>query len=320
MSAPLAIVEHLMGDRLLSGWGVRTMAEGEGAYSPIEYHNGTVWPHDNALIAAGLRRYGFAAEAARIAEALLKAAAYFAYRLLDVFAGYPRALTHFPVEYPTASSPQAWAGGRHSFAAPAGPAGPRPRGRRPCAATRSCRRASRTSCSPASPTGPSGSRWGHAAGGEPVPVWVAASPPRGQTPARQPAHTTGFPDIVGYMSVSATLKRIATAAPPGRHEALARYFRVLGDPTRLRILEALADSPRTVSELVELTGAPQSRVSNHLACLRFCQFVETERRGRQVLYRPSDPRIPAFLELGRTLPGEQAEHLASCRRIGPEWV
>ena len=100
-----------MSERMFSGWGVRTMAEGEGAYNPIEYHNGTVWPHDNAFIAAGLRRYGYTAEAARIAYALLEAATYFDWRLPEVFAGYPRSLTEFPVEYPTASSPQAWATG-----------------------------------------------------------------------------------------------------------------------------------------------------------------------------------------------------------------
>ena len=106
-----AVVEHLMSERLFSGWGVRTMAEGEGGYNPIEYHNGTVWPHDNAFIAAGLRRYGYAKEAGRIARAILEAATYFEHRLPEVFAGYPRALTMFPVEYPTASSPQAWATG-----------------------------------------------------------------------------------------------------------------------------------------------------------------------------------------------------------------
>ncbi len=106
-----AVAAHLVGDRLFSGWGVRTMADGDAAYNPIEYHNGTVWPHDNALIAAGLRRYGYGAEAARIGKALLDAATYFQYRLPEVFAGYERALTCFPVEYPTASSPQAWAAG-----------------------------------------------------------------------------------------------------------------------------------------------------------------------------------------------------------------
>jgi glycogen debranching enzyme len=105
------VAEHLMSEALFTGWGVRTMAEGEGGYNPIEYHNGTVWPHDNSLVAAGLRRYGFAAEAARIAYALLEAATYFDWRLPEVFAGYARSLTMFPVEYPTASSPQAWATG-----------------------------------------------------------------------------------------------------------------------------------------------------------------------------------------------------------------
>jgi glycogen debranching enzyme len=106
-----AVVEHLMGDALFSGWGVRTMAQGEGGYNPIRYHNGTVWPHDNSLIALGLARYGYREEAARIAQAVLEAATYFRYRLPEVFAGYRRGRTSFPVEYPTASSPQAWATG-----------------------------------------------------------------------------------------------------------------------------------------------------------------------------------------------------------------
>ena len=106
-----AIVRHLMSDRMFSGWGIRTMAEGEGGYNPIEYHNGTVWPHDNSFIAAGLNRYGHGKDASRIAFAILDAATYFDWRLPEVFAGYSRTLTQFPVEYPTASSPQAWATG-----------------------------------------------------------------------------------------------------------------------------------------------------------------------------------------------------------------
>jgi glycogen debranching enzyme len=106
-----AVVRRLMSDALFSGWGIRTMAVGEGAYNPIEYHNGTVWPHDNALIAAGLARCGYREEAARIAFAILEASTYFRYRLPEVFAGYRRERTGFPVEYPTASSPQAWAAG-----------------------------------------------------------------------------------------------------------------------------------------------------------------------------------------------------------------
>jgi glycogen debranching enzyme len=106
-----AVARHLMGDRLFSGWGVRTMAVGDGGYNPIGYHNGTVWPHDNSLIAHGLARYGFRDEAARIAYAMLEAAEFFRHRLPEVFAGYPREDTLFPVEYPTACSPQAWASG-----------------------------------------------------------------------------------------------------------------------------------------------------------------------------------------------------------------
>jgi glycogen debranching enzyme len=108
-AAPVA--GQLVGDALFSGWGVRTMAETEGGYNPIRYHNGTVWPHDNSLIAHGLARYGFREEAARVALATLEAATFFRYRLPEVFAGYRRRRTSFPVEYPTASSPQAWATG-----------------------------------------------------------------------------------------------------------------------------------------------------------------------------------------------------------------
>ena len=106
-----AVVDHLMGDLLFSGWGVRTLAMGQPAFNPLGYHNGTVWPHDNSLIAAGLARYGRREEAGRIALAMFEASAYFDHRLPEVFAGYPRSLTEFPVEYPTACSPQAWAAG-----------------------------------------------------------------------------------------------------------------------------------------------------------------------------------------------------------------
>ena len=106
-----AIARHLMGEQLFSGWGVRTLAVGEGRYNPIGYHVGTVWPFDNAFIAWGLRRYGFKDEAARIAAGILEAAEYFEGRLPEAFAGYPRAMTKYPVQYPTACSPQAWSSG-----------------------------------------------------------------------------------------------------------------------------------------------------------------------------------------------------------------
>jgi len=106
-----ACARHLVGARLFSGWGIRTMAEQEGGYNPIGYHIGTVWPFDNSLVALGLRNYGYKKEAARVALANLEAAKYFDYRFPEAFAGYPRQETHFPVEYPTACSPQAWSAG-----------------------------------------------------------------------------------------------------------------------------------------------------------------------------------------------------------------
>jgi glycogen debranching enzyme len=106
-----AVVRHLMGNRLFSGWGIRTMAEGEGRYNPIGYHVGTVWPFDCSFIAWGLRRYGFKDEAAIVAAGILDAAAYFDGRLPEAFGGYPRAMTKYPVQYPTACSPQAWSTG-----------------------------------------------------------------------------------------------------------------------------------------------------------------------------------------------------------------
>ena len=105
------LVEHLMGDRLFSGWGVRTLADGQLAHNPVEYHNGTVWPHDTGIIAAGLARYGYREEASRLAIATFEAARYFDDRLPEVFVGYPREVTRVPVAYPTACSPQAWATG-----------------------------------------------------------------------------------------------------------------------------------------------------------------------------------------------------------------
>ncbi|MCP2324069.1 glycogen debranching enzyme [Hamadaea flava] len=106
-----SVVGHLMGPAMFSGWGVRTLADGLTAYNPMEYHNGTVWPHDNAIVAAGLARYGFRAEAAVIAEAMLTAAALSGFRLPEALIGTARDLTEIPIAYPSACSPQAWAAG-----------------------------------------------------------------------------------------------------------------------------------------------------------------------------------------------------------------
>ena len=106
-----AIVDALMGPELWSGWGVRTMSTGDAGYNPLSYHNGTVWPHDNSLIAQGLARYARWPEAQRIIRRMLGAAAHFSYQLPEVFAGLPRSETPFPIAYPTAARPQAWAAG-----------------------------------------------------------------------------------------------------------------------------------------------------------------------------------------------------------------
>jgi len=106
-----SIVDQLMGDGLWSGWGVRTMSQDDAAYSPLSYHNGTVWPHDNSLIAWGLAQYERWPEAQRIVQRMLAASRHFDHQLPEVFAGLPRSETPFPIAYPTAARPQAWAAG-----------------------------------------------------------------------------------------------------------------------------------------------------------------------------------------------------------------
>ena len=106
-----AVVDELMGEDLWSGWGVRTMSQADAGFNPLEYHNGTVWPHDNSLIALGLARSGRWPEAQRIVRRMLDASVYFEHSLPEVFAGFSRAETPFPIAYPTATRPQAWAAG-----------------------------------------------------------------------------------------------------------------------------------------------------------------------------------------------------------------
>jgi len=98
-------------------------------------------------------------------------------------------------------------------------------------------------------------------------------------------------------------------------DIVAKYFRGFGDPTRVRILEALTEGERSVGELVGLIEAPQPKVSAHLACLRWCGFVETRRDFRTVYYRIADERVLKMLELARALLADNAEHVAACRRI-----
>jgi glycogen debranching enzyme len=105
------LAKRLMSPEMFTGWGIRTMSANDAGYNPIEYHDGTVWPHDTALVAEGMRRYGHREEASHLALMLVQAADAFEYRLPEVFAGFAREETGAPVEYPTASRPQAWAAG-----------------------------------------------------------------------------------------------------------------------------------------------------------------------------------------------------------------
>ena len=106
-----AVASRLMSDELWSGWGIRTMSTGDAAYNPLTYHNGTVWPHDTSLGAWGLCRSGHAADVDLIARTLFQAARFFDWSLPEVFAGFRREETPFPIAYPTAARPQAWAAG-----------------------------------------------------------------------------------------------------------------------------------------------------------------------------------------------------------------
>jgi glycogen debranching enzyme len=106
------VVKRLLADDMWSGWGIRTLSSDHPAYNPFSYQTGSVWPHDNAMIAGGFRRYGFDAEAARVAKGTFDAAErLMGYRLPELFAGLHRADASFPVQYPGANVPQAWAAG-----------------------------------------------------------------------------------------------------------------------------------------------------------------------------------------------------------------
>ncbi len=106
-------------------------------------------------------------------------------------------------------------------------------------------------------------------------------------------------------------------AAPDRTDLVAKYFRALGDPTRLRIVELLvAEGELSVGELVDRLGIGQTAASNHLSCLRWCGFIETRREHRVVYNRVADERVAAMIELAEALLDGNAEHVAACRRIG----
>lgn len=110
----------------------------------------------------------------------------------------------------------------------------------------------------------------------------------------------------------------ALSTRPTPTDLIAKYFRALGDPTRLAILHLLEDGELSVGELVARLGVSQPKVSNHLACLRWCGFVETRREHRTIHYRLGDARLAQLLALGQELLEGNAEHIAACRRIDEE--
>jgi len=118
------------------------------------------------------------------------------------------------------------------------------------------------------------------------------------------------------MSSAMSASPFRLPAAPLETDLVAKYFRGLGDPIRLRILELLQSAGElSVGALVERLGLPQPQVSNHLACLRWCGFVKARREGRTVFNRITDARVEAMLELAQSLLADNAEHVAACCRI-----
>ena len=124
-----------------------------------------------------------------------------------------------------------------------------------------------------------------------------------------------FPDMIEPQTIGLDGPFRLPAAPT-RSNLMAKYFRGLGDPIRVRILELLRDEHElTVGELVARLELPQPTVSNHLACLRWCGFVEARRQHRTVVNRVADTRVVQMLELAQSLLADNAEHVAACCRI-----
>ena len=118
------------------------------------------------------------------------------------------------------------------------------------------------------------------------------------------------------MSVALSPSPFRLPASPVASDLVAKYFRGLGDPIRLRILGLLrSEGEMSVGELVRRLALPQPQVSNHLACLRWCGFIEARREGRTVYNRIADERVEAMLELAESLLADNAEHVAACCRL-----
>ncbi len=123
------------------------------------------------------------------------------------------------------------------------------------------------------------------------------------------------PSLVKPQEVSGTSKEAVAQLAPGDAELYARFFQVLSDPTRVRLLHLLLEAPEagcTVGELVAALGAPQGRISTHLGCLRWCGLVQPHREGKYVYYRIVDPRVRELFAIGGAMMREHAAAIASC--------
>ena len=118
--------------------------------------------------------------------------------------------------------------------------------------------------------------------------------------------------------MTSNLPVVATRGSSDRAEVVATFFQALADPTRVRILELLAEKPMTVTDLVNALGVAQGRVSSHLACLRWCGYVRAEVEGRYNRYQLVDRRIPDILRAGESIVRENADRLSSCLVLATE--
>lgn len=138
------------------------------------------------------------------------------------------------------------------------------------------------------------------------------APPRDSYQDFLRSETTG---TLGGVNAALANAPFRLPAAPVEADLLAKYFRVLGDRTRLRALELVAERERSVGELVRLLGEPQTNVSNHLACLRWCGFVTTRREHRTIHYGLADERVLEVIALGRALLHDNEAHVAACQQV-----
>jgi DNA-binding transcriptional ArsR family regulator len=147
-------------------------------------------------------------------------------------------------------------------------------------------------------------------------LWLALTYRRSPFRDGDTRHREKWISYYADMSAVVASSPFALAGSPSRGDLLAKYFRGLGDPTRLRILRLLRDSGElAVGEIVALLELPQATVSTHLGCLRWCGFVATRRQQRSVIYRLADARVSELVLLAESLLEDNAEHIACCQTI-----